>query len=116
MGAIYDNRGNIKRMRIAAGLTQQQLANKIGVESKSFISALERDKGRPGNDTMPRLAHALDTTEQDLRFGEPGKASSLGTQQERILQMLVDELAPLSETEQLEMLLVVRKKKEAEKR
>ena len=48
----------IKRYRNQAGLSQQQLADSIGV-SKGFISALEAGRSVPNLDMLVQLADAL---------------------------------------------------------
>jgi predicted ATPase/transcriptional regulator with XRE-family HTH domain/uncharacterized protein HemY len=55
----------LKRHRVAAGLTQEQLAEQTGVSART-ISDLERDLGhRPRKDTVTLLADALGLTPAD---------------------------------------------------
>ena len=49
----------IKRYRNQAGLSQQQLADSVGV-SKGFISALEGGRSVPNLDMLVQIADALD--------------------------------------------------------
>jgi len=49
----------IKRYRNQAGLSQQQLADSVGV-SKGFISTLEGGRSVPNLDMLVQLAEALD--------------------------------------------------------
>jgi transcriptional regulator with XRE-family HTH domain len=49
----------IRRYRNEAGLSQQQLADSVGV-SKGFISALEGGRSVPSLDMLVQLAEALD--------------------------------------------------------
>lgn len=56
---------NIHRMRLAAGLTQQQLADAIGVD-KSSVSHWETGKGAPSLRHLPKVALTLRTTTDAL--------------------------------------------------
>jgi transcriptional regulator with XRE-family HTH domain len=49
----------IRRYRNQAGISQQQLADSVGV-SKGFISALEGGRSVPNLDMLIQLADALD--------------------------------------------------------
>ena len=52
--------GELRRLRLAAGLTQEALAERAGLSSRA-ISDLERDPNRqPRLDTVTLLANALD--------------------------------------------------------
>lgn len=67
---IYDLR-IIKKLRIAKGLTQEQLAELAGID-RSYISRLEtenitRDRS-PTLATLEKLAFALEVCPQDLAF------------------------------------------------
>ena len=57
--------GVIKRYRALAGLSQQQLADSVGV-SKGFISALEGGRSVPNLDMLVLLATALDVRPGEL--------------------------------------------------
>ena len=48
----------LQRNRIAAGLTQEQLADKAGID-RTHVSKLERGKQSPTVDTLLRLCHAM---------------------------------------------------------
>lgn len=50
---------NIKQARLAAGLTQRQLADKMGVK-QPFIARLERPDAYPTVRTLQKIAKALD--------------------------------------------------------
>lgn len=52
---------NAKRLRLAAGLTQEQLAEKSGF-SQQYISDLERGRRNPTVVTLYELAQALQST------------------------------------------------------
>ena len=55
----------VKEKRIAAGLTQQQLAGLVHVSSRTIIS-IEREKYRPSLMLAYRLAEVFDTTIEEL--------------------------------------------------
>lgn len=55
----------LKRHRNAAGLSQQQLADSVGV-SKGFISALEGGRSVPNLDMLVLLAAALNVRPGEL--------------------------------------------------
>ncbi len=55
----------LKRLRNEKGLTQQVLADKIGI-IRELISEYERDKLRPHHDTVTRLALALEVSSDKL--------------------------------------------------
>lgn len=60
----------IKLKRISMGLTQKELANKVGI---SHVTLSRIEKGSYENitlRTMLKLADALDTTVQELFFSE----------------------------------------------
>ena len=56
---------NIKEMRIKCGLTQGQLADKIGVVQQ-HVSRWELGKHRPSVDTVQKLAEVLNCNINDL--------------------------------------------------
>jgi transcriptional regulator with XRE-family HTH domain len=56
---------NIHRLRDARGMSQEDLANAVGV-SLLAIQSYEEDKWRPGNTTISRLAEALQVPIPDL--------------------------------------------------
>ncbi len=56
---------NLMVRRKAAGLTQQQLANAVGV-IKNTISAYETGQRFPRRDTLDKLAAALNCEPKDL--------------------------------------------------
>ena len=55
----------VKEKRIAAGLTQQQLAGLVHVSSRTIIS-IEREKYRPSLMLAYRLAEVFHTTIEEL--------------------------------------------------
>lgn len=56
---------NVKRIRIARGLTQEELAERSGF-SQQYLSDLERGRRNPTIVSLWELAQALDATPVDL--------------------------------------------------
>lgn len=50
----------LKQLRLAAGLSQRQLAQKVGADYYTFISQLENGRGRVPPDRYEAWAEALD--------------------------------------------------------
>jgi transcriptional regulator with XRE-family HTH domain len=66
----------IRGLREAAGLSQRQLAAKVGIEVYSFISQIETGRGRIPSDSYRVWADALGVEPRDLvqnlmRFYDP---------------------------------------------
>lgn len=55
----------IKRARLKAGLTQEELAFKAGVH-RTYVSMLERDKGSPTLETLIALCRAMGVRASEL--------------------------------------------------
>jgi len=66
----------LREARKRAGLTQEQLANKSGVDQTS-ISRLETTHSQPTDETRERLAKALGIRPVQLRFTEPRPDSTV---------------------------------------
>ena len=63
---FYVNLGkNIKKFRKKAGLTQQDLADKVGI-SLNFMGKVEVAFSKPSLDTVIDIADKLNTTVSDL--------------------------------------------------
>ena len=63
---FYERLGrNIKRKRKIAGLTQQQLADKIGI-GLNFMGKIEVAFSKPSLDTVIEIANALECTVSEL--------------------------------------------------
>lgn len=56
---------NLRRYRGAAGLSQEDLAHKAGID-RTYISSLERSKYAAGIDVVDRLARVLKVEAADL--------------------------------------------------
>lgn len=55
----------LRRYRDSAGLSQQELVNRVGI-SKGFYSSLEMGKRAPSIDMLVRIAMALDVRPGDM--------------------------------------------------
>lgn len=62
---------NLKRLRGEAGLSQETLAERIGV-SRSAIAKWECGEGRPKIENLLRLRTVLRVPLDDLLLGDPG--------------------------------------------
>lgn len=56
---------NIKKRRVKLDMTQQTLADKVGL-SLNFIGKIEVAFSKPSLDTLIKIAKALDTTVSEL--------------------------------------------------
>lgn len=97
----------IRKLRDAKGWTQAELAKEAGTGEK-YISALELDRRKPGHELMAGLCRAFDITEQELRFG----GAQEDIQSMPVMKLIYDAIEPLSDIEQLELLLHLRKMRE----
>lgn len=75
--------GRIKAKRLEAGLTQEQLADKLFVKF-SMISRYERSESNMGIDTLRQIAAALGCSASYLLEGVESKVSS---QEEELLKV-----------------------------
>ncbi len=60
----------IKNLRKKAGLTQEELAFELNLESKSTISGYENDKREASHDILVELASKLNTTVDYILSGD----------------------------------------------
>lgn len=56
---------NIKKFRLARGLTQLELANNAGVSS-NYYARFERGEVKPSADIFKRIAKALNVSSKDI--------------------------------------------------
>ena len=63
--------GNVRRLRLAAGISQAELAQRMGVD-RAYISGLELGQRNPTILTLWHLAQALKAQLRDL-FGDTPK-------------------------------------------
>jgi transcriptional regulator with XRE-family HTH domain len=81
----------LARLRKAAGFTQAQLADEIGI-SRRRIAYYEAESDHPPAGLLPKLAHALNTPVEELLGSEPAKRkvrlASLSPRLERRLRQI----------------------------
>lgn len=99
---------NIKKLREQNGYTQESMAVKMECKS-SFVSALERGGRNPGKKTMKKLCDVFGVTEQEIRYGK------VSVDRKNVLQALINEITDMSETEQYEWIVKIRKWREGGK-
>lgn len=104
---------NIRRLRTERGWTQEELSKMTGIGEK-YISSLEGGRRNPGPKVMKELCDAFTVSERAIKYGEFDQ-NGLDYRHSPVLKMIVETLSPLTETEQLEWLLTIRKAKEAQK-
>ncbi|WP_271553743.1 helix-turn-helix domain-containing protein [Bradyrhizobium sp. CCBAU 45394] len=64
---------NVRRIRVARGIPQEQLAYDAGVD-RSYMSGLERQQANPTIDLLDRLAETLGVAVSEL-FVRPSKGA-----------------------------------------
>lgn len=64
---VYDR---IKQLRIARGMSQEELAKKVGYEGRSAISKVENGDRDISQSMIAKYADALDVTPEYLLFGD----------------------------------------------
>lgn len=69
---------NLRRARVAAGLSQEELADAAGID-RTYVSALERCRYAASLDVMERLATALRVTPASLLAGVGDVSSHVGS-------------------------------------
>jgi len=67
---------NVRHLRDASGLTQQELADKADVESGGYISRVENGKKWPRPDILATIAKSLKVEVKDLFDQKSSKANS----------------------------------------
>ena len=66
----------IRKLRVARGLTQSQLGDRIGIDGRN-ITRYESDRVRPRKDMLQKLAEALEVSVEQLAARSPNMASTL---------------------------------------
>lgn len=74
---------NIKRYREQAGMTQAELANKMGISDKT-ISSWEIDRTEPKMGKVEQLARVLGCQKSDI-IGADGKAETLSAEEKALM-------------------------------
>ena len=64
---------NVRRIRVAKGISQEGLAFESGID-RSYLGGIEREVENPTVDLLERLAKALDVPLSDLFVGISPKA------------------------------------------
>ncbi|MFC3670148.1 helix-turn-helix domain-containing protein [Novosphingobium pokkalii] len=61
--------GNLRRLRMAKGLSQEEVAHLAGLD-RNYVGNLEREQNSPTVDTLERIAAVLEAPAVEL-FREP---------------------------------------------
>lgn len=92
---MVDFGSTLKQLRLQTGLTQKQLADKLGV-SKSVVSYYELQERAPSPDMLVKLASVFRVTTDYLLGREPGKlldVSGLNDDEIQLLHHTIDVLS-----------------------
>ena len=90
----FDFGAKLKELRLQAGLTQKQLAERIGV-TKSVVSFYELRERTPSPEILVKLAAVFHVTSDHLLGIEKGKVldiTGLETEDEKAVRMIVERL------------------------
>lgn len=74
---------NIKKYRQMQGLTQKQLADKVGI-SGAFMSLIEQGKNNPSDENLKKIAQVLGVSVEELTIEESN------TPIEEIIKLLIE--------------------------
>lgn len=74
---------NIKKYRQIQGLTQKQLADKVGI-SGAFMSLIEQGKNNPSDENLKKIAQVLGVSVEELTIEESN------TPTEEMLKLLIE--------------------------
>lgn len=66
----------IRELRQVAGLTQAEVATRLGLKSASTVTMWENGSRRPPSVMLPKLAHALNCTVDELYSKKEEKEDS----------------------------------------
>lgn len=79
----------IRQVRLQRGMTQQDLADAVGLKDRSSIAKIETDTYEPGLDALKKIAKALNCDPDYLVFGDDSKEKM-----KEEINFLFDRLAP----------------------
>lgn len=106
---------NIRKFRKAMGLTQTQLAERLGT-TQHVITNYERGLRNPAAAKMPEIARALSVTLEELyglKHKEPARIPPLQARNSRLTQMqrIFEELSPIDQRALLKQAKALRAQK-----
>jgi len=78
---------SIRSLRLRSGLSQRQLAGRMSVAARSYISKVENDVCMPTLSSLERLARALDVSIPELLGGDGDRSR----QEEEVGELMKDE-------------------------
>lgn len=67
----------LKKIRIDKGISQEELAKRMGLSNRSSITHLEKGRNNPTTDVVERLAQALGVSPADFFIEENADASDI---------------------------------------
>uniref|UniRef100_A0A7C3YNZ8 XRE family transcriptional regulator n=2 Tax=cellular organisms TaxID=131567 RepID=A0A7C3YNZ8_9EURY len=81
----------MRQLRIKKGLTQQQLAEKLGYKTNSYISDVERGHFIPSRDKLKKVARALDVPFKEIEdMLLESRLKALGIREPELLSLFKD--------------------------
>jgi transcriptional regulator with XRE-family HTH domain len=81
----------IRKLRIEKGLTQQELAERLGYKTNSYISDVESGRFIPSRDKLKKIARALDVPFKVLEdMLLESKLEALGIREPELLSLFKD--------------------------
>jgi transcriptional regulator with XRE-family HTH domain len=81
----------LRRLRIEKGLTQQQLADRLGYKTNSYISDVEHGHFIPSREKLRKIARALDVPFKVLEdMLLESKLEALGIKEPELLSLFKD--------------------------
>lgn len=99
---IYER---IKALRIERGLSQLELANKVGYQGRSAISKVENGERDISQSMIEVYAKALDVSPTYLLYGEETDSDTPTSDNDRII---IDLIASLSDSKKVEAINYLR--------
>jgi transcriptional regulator with XRE-family HTH domain len=81
----------LRQLRIEKGLTQQQLAERLGYKSNSYVSDVESGRFIPSRDKLKKIARALDVPFKVLEdMLLESRLEALGIKEPELLSLFKD--------------------------
>jgi transcriptional regulator with XRE-family HTH domain len=81
----------LRQLRIEKGLTQQQLAERLGYKTNSYISDVESEHFIPSRDKLKKIARALDVPFKEIEdMLLESRLEALGIREPELLSLFKD--------------------------
>lgn len=81
----------LRKLRQEKGLTQQQLAEKLGYVTNSYVSDVEKGKFIPSKEKLKKIAKALNVSFEELKnLLTESKIEELGIKEPELINLFKD--------------------------